>query len=206
VRTAMNGLAHCAEGLYSRAKNPVSSALAVRGARLFAEGLSRLAQEPESLEALDRLGEAAALGGMVISHARVGLHHAVCHVLGAYCGLGHGTANSVMLPYVLEYNQPATATEQRDLAEALAAGLRQSGMQNGNGQLSSAAAAVAALEQIAGAPTNLQEVGIRHADLDAVAERTMADRGLFFNPRRVTAIGDVREILERAFAGERVHA
>jgi alcohol dehydrogenase class IV len=210
VTTAMNGLAHCAEGLYSRAKNPVSSALAIRGAGLFARGLTVLAREGATDEALTCLGEAAALGGMVISHARVGLHHAVCHVLGAYLGLAHGTANAVMLPYVLAYNEPATVLEQRDLARAVHGGLEDGGaggeVSDADGAPASAAAAVAQVERLAGAPSSLQEVGVRQQDLEAVAERTMADRGLFFNPRRVQAIDEVREILEQAWVGERVHA
>jgi len=201
VTTAMNGLAHCAEGLYSRTKNPVSTGLALRGAQLFAAGLTRLAQSPGPDEsALLQLAEAAALGGMVISHARVGLHHAVCHVLGAYCGLGHGTANAVMLPYVLRYNEPATVGEQRALAAALETGL------NGAGALGSDATAadrVAEVEQIAGAPRSLREVGISEDDLSEVARRTMSDRGLFFNPRRVEDVAEVRGILARAWEGDR---
>ena len=210
VTTAMNGLAHCAEGLYSRAKNPVSSALAIRGAGLFARGLTMQVREGATVEALACLGEAAALGGMVISHARVGLHHAVCHVLGAYLGLGHGTANAVMLPYVLAYNEPATVAEQRDLARAVLNG-RQDGGDDASdlvdaGTGGNAAAAVAEVERLAGAPSSLHDVGVRREDLEAVAERTMADRGLFFNPRRVQGINEVREILEQAWVGEGVHA
>ena len=205
VTTAMNGLAHCAEGLYSRAKNPVSSSLAIRGAGLFARGLALQARDKQDPQALQDLGEAAALGGMVISHARVGLHHAVCHVLGAYLGLRHGTANAVMLPYVLDYNEPATAVEQRDLAHAIFRGLRDADAEPSDGDTLDAAAAVAAIQRISGAPSSLREVGVEQSDLDAVAERTMADRGLFFNPRRVQSIDEVRGVLDHAMEGTRVH-
>ncbi len=206
VATAMNGLAHCAEGVYSRTRNPVSTGLALRGAELFAAGLTRLAQSADPDEsALLRLAEAAALGGMVISHARVGLHHAICHVLGAYCGLGHGTANAVMLPFVLRYNEPATVSEQRALAVALATGLNGAGACPGplGADAGHAADRVAELEQIAGAPRSLREVGIAEADLPEVARRTMSDRGLFFNPRRVEDVAEVLGILERAWEGDR---
>jgi alcohol dehydrogenase len=204
VATAMNGLAHCAEGLYSRTKNPVSTGLALRGAQLFAGGLTRLAQSADPDEpALMQLAEAAALGGMVISHARVGLHHAVCHVLGAYCGVGHGTANAVMLPYVLRYNEPATVTEQRALAAALVTGLNGAGASPGLPTGDAAAAdRVAELEQIAGAPRSLRSVGVAEHDLPEVAQRTMSDRGLFFNPRRVEDVAEVLGILERAWDGD----
>jgi alcohol dehydrogenase class IV len=208
VTTAMNGLAHCAEGLYSRAKNPVSSALAIRGAGLFARGLTLQAREGPTEAALLALGEAAALGGMVISHARVGLHHAICHVLGAHLGLHHGTANAVMLPYVLDYNEPATVAEQRDLARALIAGLSDAGADVAAlhaGPEPDAAAAVAEVERLAGAPRSLREVGVAQDALPEVALRTMADRGLFFNPRRVGSLDEVSEILDHAWAGERVH-
>ncbi len=119
VSTSMNALAHCAEGLYSRTSNPISTAQALHAVRLLSRGLRSVAIEPDAGGAdtggsplpdpMSELAAGAALSGLVISNARVGLHHAICHVLGARLALPHGVANSVMLPHVLRFNEPETA-------------------------------------------------------------------------------------------------
>lgn len=206
VATAMNGLAHCAEGLYSKTQNPVSSALAVRGAYLFTSGLLRNHRDPSDKDALLTLAEAAALGGMVISHARVGLHHAICHVLGTTCGLAHGVANSVMLPYVLQFNEPATRAAQNQLASAMANGFVAAQFPPPPstilGTSQNAAVIVSRLRSILGAPSSLSEAGVPKRALQDVANRTMHDRGVYFNPRSVEGPDEVFDILLRAWSGE----
>ena len=102
--SAMNGFAHCAEGLYSRLRNHVSEGLALQGIRLFSRWLPEMVRAPDLVDARAGVLTAAHLSGMVISNARVGIHHAVCHCLGARGNLSHGVANSIMLPHALAYN------------------------------------------------------------------------------------------------------
>jgi alcohol dehydrogenase len=188
VTTGMNGLAHCAEGLYSRTANPISTAFAVAGARNLANGLRRLTSGDTSNEAFDELAAGAALGGLVIANARVGLHHAICHVLGARAGIPHGVANSIMLPNVLRYNQPQTEAAQRALATAI-----------DPESAAPASEVVDALRVRVGAPRSLREAGLRADDLPSVAAGTMQDRGLFFNPRTVADQNEVLRLLEQAW-------
>lgn len=194
--TGMNGLAHCAEALYSRTATPISSALAVEGARGFAAALPRLpgATGAERVEIIDQAFRAACIGGLVISNARVGLHHAICHVLGAALGMPHGVANAVLLPYVLEFNLGHTLAEQRRLADALASGL-------GEGSGSSAAHLVAQVQHRTGVPATLRDAGVAVDQLDQVAHDVMQDRGLFFNPMPVTDERAVRQLLDNAWYG-----
>lgn len=204
VTTAMNGLAHCAEGIYSKTKNPVSTALALQGARQFTSGLLKHLEAPGNSETLLTLGEAAAFGGMVISHARVGLHHAICHVLGASCGVPHGVANSIMLPHVLEYNEGATMPEQSQLSGAMIGGFTDAGydLPELTWQAQDAVSAsvlVTRLRNLLGAPRSLREAGVAESSLEEVAERTTFDRGLYFNPRPVNGSRDVLDILWRAW-------
>jgi alcohol dehydrogenase class IV len=198
LTTGMNGLAHCAEGLYSRTRNPLSSALAREGARNFAEGLLALARDDSGdAEALLTLSVAAAIGGAVISNARVGIHHALCHVLGAACGLPHGVANSVMLPFALEYNYSETARAQEALADSIRPALEASGLHS----TGSPAKLVATLQRAIGVPASLRAAGLDHGLLGRVAGDVMQDRGLFFNPRRVDDSGEMQRLLENAWEG-----
>ena len=194
--TAMNAFAHCVEGLYSRVGNPISSALALHGARLLSEALPALAADPQDIDARAQVMAGAHLSGHVIANARVGLHHAICHGLGAIGGLSHGDANAIMLPHVMRYNGRAVAAELALLAEAMGC----SGRAADVGQAADAAiAGVERLQRGAGVPTRLRDVGFDRGLSRRIAEKTLSDRGAYFNPIVAPPADDIEAIIEAAW-------
>ncbi len=194
--TAMNAMAHCAEGLYSRLRNPVSDALARHGARILVHAIPAMVHEPDDVMHRAGVLAGANLSGMVISNARVGIHHAVCHCLGALGGLSHGVANSVMLPHALAYNLDVAARELADLADAMGVHTRGHSDQAG---AQAAIEAISALQHAARVPRRLRDTGLDRALLPRIAEHTLRDRGLYFNPKRTGSAGPILELLERAW-------
>lgn len=194
--TAMNGFAHCAEGLYSRLRNPISEALALQGVALFTRWLPAMVDAPGDVDARAGVLTAAHLSGMVISNARVGIHHAVCHCLGARGGLSHGVANAVMLPHALAYNLPVAVAPLARLARAMGAA-----MPGGDDTAAARASidAVRALQAACRVPTRLRDTGLDRALLPAIADDTLRDRGLYFNPRRTESSGPILQLLEEAW-------
>jgi alcohol dehydrogenase len=170
LSTGMNGLAHCVEGLYSKVRTPISSALARDGIQRFLDALPAVAREPDSVEHRGALLIAAHLSGRVLLNARTCLHHAICHVLGASTGIAHGDANSVMLPEVASFN--------------------------GEEQLS---ASIRKLRRKIEVPTRLRDLGVKREALAAVAAHVMQERGIYFNPRPVRGPEEVLELLERSW-------
>lgn len=170
LSTGMNGLAHCVEGLYSRVRTPITSALALDGIARFMKALPAVAREPESVAHRGELLVAAHLSGQVLLNARTCLHHAICHVLGASTGISHGDANSVMLPHAARYNsEAALAAEIEKLRESI------------------------------GVPTRLRDLGVKREALPGVAAHVMGERGVYFNPRTVGSSEEILELLERAW-------
>ena len=186
LASGMNGLAHCIEGIYSRTRTPISDALALRGIALFFAALPAAAARPDDAQCRGDLLVAAHLSGQVLINARTCLHHAICHALGAGTGISHGDANAVMLPEVVRFNSPDAAGELAQAAHA-------AGIAGGARGLEDRLRALQAELQV---PTRLRELGVRHEALDDVAAHVMQERGLFFNPRRVTDVGEVRALLE----------
>ena len=194
--TAMNGFAHCAEGLYSRLRNPISEALALHGIELFSRWLPAMVEAPGDVDARAGVLTAAHLSGMVISNARVGIHHAVCHCLGARGGLSHGVANSVMLPHALAYNLTVAAGPLARMARAMGVDV------HGMDEAAAARAgidAVRALQRAAKVPTRLRDTGLDRSLLPAIAADTLGDRGLYFNPRRTDSVDPIVRLLEEAW-------
>lgn len=186
--TAMNGMAHCFEGMYSRNRSPISDGIALQSVELFAQALTdeSLSQEEQRW----RLLLAGHLSGIVLSMARTCLHHAICHVIGARHNVGHGKVNTIVLPHALRFNEEIACTS---LAPALAMLNSVSGTAH-----SSVADWVSAVIRQLRMPSSLSEIGITQDDLPAIAEQTMKERGLAVNPRSVTHSDEVLSILRQA--------
>jgi alcohol dehydrogenase class IV len=101
--TAMNALAHCAEGLYSPGRGDETDGHALEGAKLISEWLPVVVDDGSDLEARGRLLEGAMHAGAALT-AGMGLGHAMAQALGGRYGLAHGTMNAVSLPPALAYN------------------------------------------------------------------------------------------------------
>lgn len=196
AETAMNGFAHCVEGLYSRLRNPISEGLALQGIRILHRSIPAMVAEPDAVEHRAGVLAGAHLSGMVISNARVGIHHAMCHCLGGLGGLGHGEANSIMLPFAMHYNLDVATAELALIAEAMGVS------RDGRSDREAAEAAIEAvrdLQRAARIPMRLRDTKLDRGLLPEIAEHTLRDRGLFFNPRRTQDSGAVLAILEEAW-------
>lgn len=216
--SAMNALAHAVEAMYSRVRDPFSSALAVQGTRYIARGLaSRRAGGGDDAH-LDLL-IGSALAGRSIASARVGLHHAFCHAIGAYTGIDHGLANTVMLAPTMAFNYVASQAEQDEFASTLASSFatRWNEVVGADGPRSR----LAELESRRGGeqpvtdvvahdvvrllvadlelPSRLRDVGVSQAALDEIASRVSTIRGVHFNPRAVTDTSQLLSVLEQAW-------
>lgn len=183
LASGMNGLAHCLEALYAKNRSPLTSAMAVEGAEMFGEAMVELASAPESLECRHRLLVAGHMGGAVLASAGSCLHHAVCHVLGALSGRGHGALNAVILPHALQFNACA--------GEAELAPLRVAG--------GDVAAWVRELQARTGVPSRLRDLGIDRTLLPSAARQVLRERGIANNPRPVDSEDDIRSLLEQAW-------
>ncbi|NML45720.1 iron-containing alcohol dehydrogenase [Ramlibacter sp. G-1-2-2] len=193
--TGMNALAHCVEGMYSRVRNPISEGLALQGIRLLHAALPRVVANAADTEAREQALVGAYVSGLVISNARVGIHHGVCHGLGSLGGLAHGVANSILLPHAMRFNRLAASGPLALAAQALGADTP------GLTPVQAADAAITeveALQRRIGVPLRLRDAGLDRALLPRLAHGAMSDRGLYFNPR-LACEAEVLELLEAAW-------
>jgi alcohol dehydrogenase len=185
VPTCMNAIAHCVEALYSNGRDPISGHLALAGFDHLVSGLRALAEGDRS--AYRTLLVGANLAGRSIVNARTGLHHGICHVLGAV-GVPHGVANTIMLPHVIRFNADAG---WRFLAPLAA--------RTGAGDAAGLADAVVALARAFGLPARLRESGLDRQVLPILPERILREPGIAFNPRRDVTAREITALLEAAW-------
>lgn len=187
--TGMNGLAHCIEGLYSLERSPLAETLALGAMARFAEALPAVHRAPQDVAARAALLYAAHLSGLVLVNARTCLHHAICHAIGSVTGVGHGDANAVMLPHVIAFNASAVAQPLARAAMAMGAG----------DDAAALVRAVYALQTLIGVPARLRDIGVSPDALDRIADKTLRERGLYYNPRPVADAREVRSLLDAAY-------
>ncbi len=178
--TAMNALAHCAEGLYSPGRSDETDGHSLEGAKLISDWLPRVVEDGSDPEARRRLLEGAMHAGAALT-AGMGLGHAMAQALGGRYGLAHGTMNAVCLPPALRYNQDVAAEEIARLGGAMGH--------------ADAIERVRTLGALAG-PTQLREYEVPREDLESLSEAIAERAPAKANPRPAPAPA-IREILEK---------
>ena len=181
VGTALNALAHAAEALYVRGRNPDGDREALAGARLISHHLPLAAENGRDLEARRGLLEGAMHAGAALGSAGLGLGHAMAQALGGRYGLPHGALNALTLPAALRFNEPVAGDEIARFGEAMGTG-----------------DPIARAEELAllGGFERLRDLGVPEHELDTVAEAAAARPGARANPRPATP-EQIAELLRR---------
>lgn len=189
LSTSMNALAHCVEGLYSLERSPLAEIIALDAICRLAKAMPAVHTSPNDKIHRGQLMYAAHLSGLVLVNARTCLHHAICHAIGSVTGVGHGDANSIMLPHALRYNSNAVAGALDAAAKAY------SGPNTNVPFIES----VQALQKQLAVPSRLRDIGVAKNDLEKIAKKTMGERGLYYNPRQTKSSDEILGLLESAF-------
>jgi maleylacetate reductase len=172
VGTALNGLDHCAEALYTTSRNEAGDRAAIEGAALIATWLPRVVDEPHDREARDGLLHGAAAAGEALALAGLALGHAIAQALGGTFGLPHGAMNALALPLALRFNAPLAPDAVRHFGEAI-------------GAPDDPAVKVEELARLGGFE-RLRDFDIHEDELAAVAEAASGRLGNRQNPRPAT--------------------
>ncbi|MGH3070896.1 MAG: iron-containing alcohol dehydrogenase, partial [Gaiellaceae bacterium] len=171
VGTALNALAHSAEALYARGRNPAADEFALAGAEAIATWLPPVAEDGRDLEAREGLLRGAAAAGEALGRAGLALGHAIAQALGGRYGARHGALNALTLPAALRFNAPVAGEAIARFGGALGT--------------DDPAARVEELARLGGYE-RLRDLGIPEEAAAEVGEAVAARPGAKANPRPVT--------------------
>ena len=192
--TGMDALTHAIEGYTTKAAWALTDALHLEAIRLIAKHLrSAVENTKEGREGM-ALGQYVA--GMGFSNVGLGIVHSMAHPLSAYYDTPHGIANAVLLPYVLEFNAPATGEKFREIARAM--GVKGVDDMSQDEYRKAAIDAVKQLSKDVGIPEKLHMIGVKQEDLVALSQDALKDVCTGGNPRNCTA-EEILEIYRTAF-------
>ena len=196
LSTGMRAVDHCIEALCSTTAHPFTDGLATHALRLLNRQLRACKAAPENLEVRTQAQLAAWMSVCGLANVTVGLSHGIGHQLGARNNVPHGHTSCVMMPAVMDYNKNHVGDRQAWIADVMDCDLHDVS------PTQAAAAgrdAVVQLVRDLALPSRLRDVGVGREDFAAIAHDAMQDLVVATNPRPVTSVEDVIELLEAAY-------
>ena len=196
--TGMDALAHAIEGYTCCRANFLTDLYASTAIRLISKSIG-----PAYAKGCLRMGDryqmsvGASFAMLAGSVAGVGLAHFMNIALGKRAGISHGSAVSLMLPYVMEFNLISDPEKFAEVARLL--GEDTSGLSTREAALKSIAAVRALLSDL-NMPQRLTEVGITAGDVPFLVDELITYQSFplaLMNPREVGA-ADATEIYMKA--------
>lgn len=194
--TGMDALTHAIEAIHAMQAEPVTDALAFGAIQMILEYLPVCVANGDDLFSRGQQQIAATMAGIAFSNAQVGLVHAMAHSAGALFKVPHGMANSILLPYVMQFNLEECPDRYAYVARAM--GVHEKGMSDEDA-CNAAIDAIWEFTSGMGVPQKLSEVGVTEDGLAEAAELTLSDGALVYNPRMVMDAEEVLEVYRKAF-------
>ena len=192
LSTAMWQLRVAIESVYSINHNPISDSLALGAISMLVKNLPHCSElEMDRLLNIKTAAAMASLGSV-----GGGINTATAHHVGGIFDVPHGDANAIMLPHSMRFNADASADRQTLIAQAM--GIDTSLMRDHEAALS-AADAVEDLRTSLGLPGRLRDVGVPEEGLELIAAATLKDRSLATNPKPVSDLGPIMQVLRNSW-------
>ncbi len=193
--TGMDALTHAIEGYITKGAWELTDMLHLKAIEVISRSLRGAVENTKDGREGMALGQYIA--GMGFSNVGLGIVHSMAHSLGGFYNTPHGIANAVLLPYVMEYNAPATGDKYRQIAKAM--GVSGTDGMSVEEARKAAIDAVRKLSMDVGIPQKMRELkDVKEEDLPALAEMSFADVCTGGNPRD-TSVEDILGIYKNAF-------
>jgi alcohol dehydrogenase class IV len=181
--TGIDALTHCLEAYTNKHAIPFIDNFALEGMRRISAHIIDAVQDGSNAEAREQVALGSLYGGFCLGPVNTAGVHALSYPLGSLYHLSHGLSNALLLPWVMEYNIPASVSRHAEVALAL-------GCSRGRDDMETAMAGVErirAINRACGIPSCLSEVGVTEESLPGMAHDAMkVQRLLKNNPREIT--------------------
>ena len=192
--TGIDALTHCLEAYTNKFALPFIDNFALEGMRRISAHIIDAVMDGTNVIAREEVSLGSLYGGFCLGPVNTAGVHALSYPLGSLYHLSHGLSNALLLPWVMEYNIPASPKRHADVAVAL-------GCTPGRDDMETAMAGVERIRSInsaCGIPSRLSDVGVKVDSLPGMARDAMkVQRLLKNNPREITE-ADALNIFKQA--------
>lgn len=193
--TGLDALTHCIEAYTNKFAHPFIDMYALEGIRLIAGNIVEAVRNGNDEEARSELATGSLLGGICLGPVNTAAVHALAYPLGSMFHLPHGLSNALLLPYVMEFNLPASPCRYANIAVALGCSTEPNDMATARQGI----ATIRGLIKDCGLPAGLGEAGVTRESIPEMAREAMKITRLLKNNPRDLTVQDAIEIFNAAF-------
>ncbi|AKC62442.1 MULTISPECIES: iron-containing alcohol dehydrogenase [Clostridium] len=192
AHTGMDALTHAIEAYVAGLRSVFSDPLAMKAIVMVKEYLVKSYNGDK--ESRGQMHLAQCLAGMAFSNALLGITHSMAHKTGAVFHIPHGCANSIFLPYVIQYNAKSCGERYATIAKNL--GLAG---ENQDELVKALIEMIREMNKTMNIPLNLKEYGITEEEFKEnvkyISHNSVLDACTGSNPREIDD-----ETMEKLFA------
>ncbi|EGW2153056.1 lactaldehyde reductase [Enterococcus faecium] len=180
--TGMDAMTHAIEGLITKGAWEMTDMLHLKAIEIIGHSLEASVDGDQNGREKMALGQYIA--GMGFSNVGLGLVHGMAHPLSAWYNIPHGVACAALLPTVMKYNKKYTGEKYREIALVL--GIKGAAEMSLEDVREAACGEIDRLSKAVGIPETISELGVKEADIPAIAEDALRDVCTPGNPRETT--------------------
>jgi alcohol dehydrogenase class IV len=182
--SGLDALIHNIEAFTSVNASPVTDMYALGGIRLITKSIRTAVYQGANVEARYEMALGALYGGLSFGNAGVTAVHALSLPIGGRFDVPHGVANTLMLPWVMEFNMLGCLDKFVEIAKAM--GLHVCDL-TPREVAQEVVEALKVLAEDLGVPQYLSDVGIPESAIEDLADGAMGQTTLLAsNPRTLT--------------------
>ena len=183
--SGMDALIHNIEAYISVNATMHTDPLAAEGIKLISKSIRTAVYDGSNAWARHNMAMGSLLGGIAFGNAGVGAVHAMSYPIGGAFHISHGVANTMMLPWVMEYNMLSCLQWFREIGEFM--GENMDGLSDREAAQKTVDAMRTLAEDLA-VPLYLSDVGIPESAIPGLVEGALTQARLWNNnPRKYTA-------------------
>lgn len=191
--TGLDALTHAIEAYTVKPATFITDIFALEGLRNIFQSLEDSYEDIKgNKEARKRIMMGSMLAGMAFGNSDVGAVHCIAEAVGSLYDTPHGVANSIFLPYVMEFNLPVSSNRYAEIARLV--GIDE---EDNNAAAQKLIQKIKDLSRALSIPS-FKEIGIKKSQFPEIAQKSFQNNSNPSNPREADA-EDYLEILKKAF-------
>ena len=189
--TGVDALAHVVECFTSKKATPFSDCYALEGAKLIFANIREAYNNPDNMDAKNKMLIGAYYGGIAITGSGTTAVHALSYPLGGKFHIAHGVSNAILFAHVMKFNKDACAERLAVLCDAINPAYAEKTVEE---KADYVIDQIADIVKVTNIPTDLTQYGVNMDDLDFLVTAGSQQQRLLVNNMKELSLDDIRNI------------
>ena len=189
--TGVDALAHVVECFTSKKATPFSDCYALEGAKLIFANIREAYNNPDNMDAKNKMLIGAYYGGIAITGSGTTAVHALSYPLGGKFHIAHGVSNAILFAHVMKFNKDACAERLAVLCAAINPAYAEKTVEE---KADYVIDQIADIVKVTNIPTDLTQYGVTMDDLDFLVTAGSQQQRLLVNNMKELSLDDIRNI------------